>query len=406
MKNLGTVALSGAALLQVASAACCRTNKCLKAVVLAGDDGLADCSAIWIVTVTPSAVTLTETLTVVESAVETALFTETLTETAATETVLFTQTTTTTAATQTDVILETMTVPVTTIVVESATPVTTTSFVYRAQMTARDVAPELPEYATAVCADWDKYLKACSCVGVESLTVTASAVTETITVTAGDAITTTVATLSSTQTDVVTVTETTSATVTDIVSVTESATVTDTVTASEATTVRTTETPTIVVPLTCKPTGSVFRASVSPFHDGSTRWMNVVNNNIVAWQSFAGGSPSATSYTAIWTIDSNGYLELKNPTGNVEVLAAYMSKSATGPSAQVVVRTKSVVEAAVAAGTHERVKVCINPTNNEVIMSALGRSNMLECGNGLYLSRGLTGSDIRSDCHLITPKDS
>ncbi|KAK4643804.1 hypothetical protein QC761_404980 [Podospora bellae-mahoneyi] len=406
MKNFGAVALTGAALLQVGSAACCRSNHCLKAVVLANDDGIADCSANLVVTLTPSAVTLTETLTVIESAVETALFTETSTETASTETVLFTETTTITAATQTSIVLETTTVPVTTTVVESASAVTTTAFVYQQQMTARDVASSLPEYVTDVCADWEKYVKACSCVGIEPSTVTAAAATETVTVTAGDAITTTVATLSTTQTDVITVTETISATATDIVSATELATVTDTVTASETTTVLTTSTPTSVVSLTCKPTGTVFLASVSPFWDGSTRWMNVVNSNIVAWQSFAGGRPSSTSYTAIWTTDSNGYLGLKYTTGNTETLEAYVSKSSTGPSVQVSVRTKSVVEAAVAAGTHERVKACIDPVTNEVYMSGRGKMNILECGNGLYLSSGTTGSDIRSDCHLIKPKDS
>ncbi|KAK4174794.1 hypothetical protein QBC36DRAFT_302520 [Triangularia setosa] len=379
MKNLGIVALSGAVMLQVASAACCRSNKCLKAVVFTGDDGLADCSSNLAVTVTPSAVTLIETLTMIESAMETALFTETSTEIASTETVLFTEATTVTAATQTNVILETTTAPITTTVVESAVPVTTTSFVYQVQVTARDVASDLPDYVTAVCADWDN-----------------------------DAITTTVATLSSTQTDIVTVTETTFSTAPDIVSLTECATVTDIATASETTTVFATSTPTVVAPLTCKPAGTVFRASVSPFYDGSSRWMNVVNNNIIAWQSFgAGVAPNPTDPTSTWTLDSNGHLVLKYVTaGQTEIPAAFMDKSKTGATVQVSMRPKTIVEAAVAAGTYVRVKACIHPITNEVILSGMGRTNMIECGNGLYLSTGTTGTDIRSDCHLIQPKES
>lgn len=341
-------------------------------------------------------------MTVVESAVETVLFTETSTETAATETVLFTDVTTITATTQTDVVSETVTVPVTTTVVQSAAPVTTTAFVYPQTLKVRQAASSIPEYAAEACADWEKYVKACSCAGVEPVTVTASAVTEIVTVTASDAITTTASTLSSTQTDVVTVTETVSSTATDIISLAETVTATETVTASQVTTVSTTATPTSTVSVQCKAPGTSFRAS-TPFYDGSTRWMNVVNSNIIAWQSFAGGQPAVNAPTATWVVDDNGYLELRNVNaGQSEVLVAIMSTQPTGESAQVTVRAKSVANAAVAAGTSVRVQACITQAN-ELRMQARGRANILECGNGLYLSRGVTGLDIRSDCHLLTP---
>ncbi|KAK4224089.1 hypothetical protein QBC38DRAFT_486253 [Podospora fimiseda] len=405
MKNWGFATLSGTALLQLASAACCRSNRCLNAVISA-PAGLADCSANLVVTVTPSATALTETLTVVESAIETILFTEILTETAAIETLLFTDVTTVTASTQTNIVSETVTVPVhvTTTIVESATPVITTAFVYPNSQTlvARQVdsTSSIPEYVTQVCADWEKYIKACGCAGIKPAIITASLLTETITVTASNAITTT---LSSTQTDTVTVTETTSATTTNIDSVIETTTTTETLTASQTTTISTTSTPTSIVSVQCQSPGISFRAS-TPFWDGSTRWMNVVNSNIVAWQSFANGVPVVNAPTATWVMDNDGYLELRNIiAGQSEVLVAVMATASTGESAQVIVRGKSIANAQIAAGTHVRVKACVTAEGNELRIQARGKNNVLECGNGLYLSSGVTGKDIRSDCHLLTP---
>ncbi|KAK4463675.1 hypothetical protein QBC42DRAFT_337495 [Cladorrhinum samala] len=401
MKNLGVVALSGAAMLHLASAACCRANQCLKAVVDAG--GLADCSAkLPVVTVTPSAVTLTETLTAVESAVETALFTETLTETAATETVLFTELTTITAATQTDMVSETVTVPVTTTVVSTAAPVTTTVFVYppaqRVRRAASSGSRSIPYYAAEACADWEKYVKACGCAGVEPATITVSAVTERVTVTASDAITTTASTLSLTQTDVVTLTETVSSTATDIISLAETVAATETVTASPITTVTTTVTSAPpLVSVQCKAT-NVFR-----FYDSSSRWMvaNTVTN-VIEWQTTINGMSPVNLPVGMWTIDPSGYLELRySNNAQTEALVPVVSAGLTDDSAQVTLKPKSSANDEVAAGSSVKVQACVPEGDVYLRMQAAGRTNIVDCGNTLYLSKDATGSDVGPDCHLL-----
>ena len=132
--------------------------------------------------------------------------------------------------------------------------------------------------------------------------------------------------------------------------------------------------------------------------------MNVVNSNIVAWQTFGGNlPPAANAPTVTWVVDDDGYLELRNVNpGQSEVLAAIMATQPTGESAQVTVRARFTANAVIAAGTHVRVQACITPANG-LRMQARGRGNIPECGNGLYLSEGVTGKDIRSDCHLLTP---
>jgi hypothetical protein len=102
-------------------------------------------------------------------------------------------------------------------------------------------------------------------------------------------------------------------------------------------------------------------------------------------------------------LDSNGYLELTSVIGTAtSVLAAYVDLSKTGASVAVLMKAKTDVEAGVAAGTWARVKGCVSPATNEVTLSANGRSNILSCGNSLYLSTG-DGSDYRSDCARLFP---
>ncbi|KAL2131371.1 hypothetical protein VTI74DRAFT_5182 [Chaetomium olivicolor] len=412
MKNLGLVALSGAALLQVATAACCRSNTCLKAVALQEDVGIADCSSNLAVTVTPSAVTVTETATVIESAIETALFTETTTEIASTETLLFTETTTITVSTETNTVGGTITVPYTTTVFATAAPVTTTSYVYQTFVKARQVAETfLPKYATASCADWNMYVKACKCAGVEPTTVTAEPATSTVTVPADDAVTTTVGTVSNTQTDTVYVTETISLTATNAAMVIETVTVTETATESVASTVQATQTPSVIIPLACRPTGEAWRAS-NLVADGSVRWMNAVNaNTIIAWQSFASiPAPGTTSaQTSVWTVN-NGFLEHKYTVGsNSEIMVAYMETTTTAANAATVMvklKSRSAVEAGVAAGTMEKVRACVGAGDNKLRMTSRGRSNILTCGNALVLSTNTDGKDYRSDCQLLSPSVS
>lgn len=133
---------------------------------------------------TAAASTYTETATLIQSAVDTVLYTETVTETASTETLVFTETKTVTAATQTDIVTEVVTVPVTTTLIEVLPTVVSTSTVYQnAPLKARDTVEHssLPSYASADCVDWNQYTKACKCVGVEATTITASPAVETVT---------------------------------------------------------------------------------------------------------------------------------------------------------------------------------------------------------------------------------
>jgi hypothetical protein len=409
MKNLGLVALSGAALLQVATAACCRSNTCLKAVALQKHDGIADCSSNLAVTVTPSAVTVTETATVIQSAVETALFTETTTEIASTETLFYTETTTITASTQTNTVGETVTVPYTTTVFATAAPVTTTSYIYETFVKARQAAETtLPEYATAFCDDWNMYAKACKCAGVEPTTVTAEPATTTVTVPADDAITTTVGTVSSTQTNTVYATVTTSVTATNAAMVTETITITEAATQFLASTVQATQTPSVIIPLACRPTGEPWRAS-NPVADGSTRWMNAISGSgIIAWQSFSSipAAGSVGAQTSVWTVN-NGFLEHRYIVGSDnQVMVAYMETTATAATVRVQLKSRSAVEAGVAAGTMEKVRACVGAGDNKLRLTSRGRSNILTCGNALMLSTTADGKDYRSDCELLNPSVS
>ncbi|KAK3398286.1 hypothetical protein B0T20DRAFT_204001 [Sordaria brevicollis] len=444
MRNFGVVALSGAALLQVASASCCRNNSCFKAVAMAENEGVEDCKANLIVTVTPSAPeasTVTETVTLVQSAVDTVLFTETTTEIASTETRILTETTTVTGATETNFLTEIVTVPYTTTVVSLLPEVTSTATSYQDDIltmkkvkardtltfiseadplptsseastsevsTSADTFPALPTYASLVCADWAKYSKACKCVGVTATTVTLPAASappiETVTVTASDALTTVVSTLSSTVTDIISVTETVSDTETSTIGATELITATATLTTSAPVeTVVSTSTAVSVVPLTCRPRNIPFRAS-TPFPDGSTRWMNSVSNTIVAWQSFASGTTGSGLYSSTWQVDANGMLEQVNVLpGQTQVLAMYVDATRTLETAQVLVRARSEVEAAVDQGRWARVKGCVNAATGELTMSTVReRRNILSCGNGLYMSSG-DGKDVRSDCLVLRP---
>lgn len=376
-----------------------------------------DCKSNLIVTVTPSASTYTETVTLVQSAVDTVLFTETTTEIALTETRILTEVITVTSATETDFLTETVTVPYTTTLISLLPEVTSTSTAYqnpfdietfklKARVTQIEEANPLPTYATADCADWSQYSKACKCIGVTTSTITASvAAVETVTVTASDALTTVVATLSTTYTDIISVTKTVSDTETETIGATDLITATTTLTISAVETATSTSTPVSVVPLVCKPRGLSFRAH-NPFPDGSTRWMNIAGNTVIAWQSFSGVPVpgSASALTSTWVLDSNGYLELAQPvTGQTSVYAAYVLVSDKGATVSVRPKLKADVEAGVAAGTMQRVKGCVNAGTGQLTLSANGRGNMLSCGNGLYLSTGTDGKDVRSDCVYLAP---
>jgi hypothetical protein len=133
--------------------------------------------------------------------------------------------------------------------------------------------------------------------------------------------------------------------------------------------------------------------------------MNVVNMMNVAWQTgVQPGTTGPSTYSYTWTLDSNGYLELANKIGAAtSVLAPYVDLTAAqAPSMQIRTQPRTVVEAAVAAGTYARLSGCVNAATNEVYLSGAGRSNILLCGNTFFLSNG-TGSDQRVPCTRLFP---
>ena len=341
------------------------------------------------------------------------MVTETRTETASTETLLFTETTTATAGTQTITIAQTATVDVTVTNVQTAATVTTTAWTYEAlsSLKARFTALSVPTYASAACSDWEQYVQACKCAGVTDSTSTLPAVTETVTVSAGDAATSVGSTVAITTTETVSVTATTLATEIATITPTETISTTEIATLSATVVVSQTTTATVVVPQWCQPTGVVFRAS-TPFSDGSTRYLDVLEFSSktpdCAWQAFPGtpfGDPDA--YASMWRLDAGGYLELAQVLDSqTSILVPYISLSDTAASVELTTKAKSDVLAGVEAGTYARVQGCIDPATKKVSLSGAGRSNLLACGNGAYLSSG-SGSDTPYgkvySCDIISP---
>ncbi|KAK3399830.1 hypothetical protein B0T20DRAFT_477665 [Sordaria brevicollis] len=423
MKTLGLYALSGATLLQGVSAACCRSNKCLKAIALA-DNGLVDYSAnIGTVTVTSTAAatTLTETVTttldqVTEFTSTTLnLFTETTTETALTETLFYTETVTSTGPVQTDTVTRTLTQTITATSTKLAPRVTSTTTSYlpepsvlkvKARQTVGAAPSTLPEYASADCADWTKYLKACKCAGVKltTITVTVSAPVETETVTMtipGEEVTITVPmTVSSTQTAIVTATATDATTVTETVTyLPDGFTVTETVTATSTTTAIITSTPTTVVPLTCQPTGYNFQVSTPdlamPIYE---LWLYVNSNAQPLWPSYdASSGPPKISYT-VFSVDNNGHVQARGFDGDL-----YVPVDSAAASLPVKVGNRVTVDAGVAAGTMARIKGCVDADTGGFTVSVNGRQNLLHCNDArAYISSG-NGADLNKGCVQATP---
>jgi hypothetical protein len=93
--------------------------------------------------------------------------------------------------------------------------------------------------------------------------------------------------------------------------------------------------------------GVNFRASDSPFPDGTTRVMDVVNQNAVAWKIFSANPPAANLATSTWVLDPDGYLQLAAPlsTGSL-VLATYVSPGTTASSIRVQMMAKPSLDTA------------------------------------------------------------
>ncbi|KAJ3574957.1 hypothetical protein NPX13_g4201 [Xylaria arbuscula] len=405
MKNCAAVVLTGLALLQSAAALCCRNDLCLRAVVDPAHDGAADCSDNLVVTVTPPVSTVTKTTTAVIDTVSSAVARYSEVKIALNRTIVVTLSTQSTATTQTTILTAFTTVPATVTVTETVATVTTTANIYQNPLTllkGRGVssvpAGLLPPYASSVCESWEQYENACRCAGVTATTVTAPAVVTTVTVPASSTITSVVSTVTRTIIDTVLTTSTTSTTTTDTLLLTASATSTETDTVTSTTTALATTTATSVVERQCKARGVSFRVS-TPFPDGTTRFFDVVGGSIPAWQTFPTNPSQSNLDVSTWALDSDGFWTLP-ATGSV-LYINLATTGATGTSGSANVGTRAVVEAGVAAGNFVKVQGCIDPNTNEVFMSAYRRTNILSCGNGLYLTS--TTSGLGTNCYVLTP---
>ncbi|KAK3399803.1 hypothetical protein B0T20DRAFT_169295 [Sordaria brevicollis] len=425
---------SGLAWLNLASAACCRSNKCLKAIVQ-NENGVDDCAAALVETVIVVGTTVTEVNTVTATEYATVLGTEIVTETestiAATETVFFTESSSVTLGTETislrttettiastETVFETVTLPAPTF--EKKRDVDTLTFVEPTSSAPAESAPPqssptLPAYALD-CPSFDKYKSACKCVGGEIITVTepmpVSIVTveETTTVFASVA-----ATVTTTETELVSLTATTSATTTVLVEDVETVTATQTDVVSITTTITAVETATLApepVQPVCKINTDAFR--VTDKYNGNDLYIyaNMLNalSGGVNWQP----APASTSPTVQnkynLGIDSEGYLYLHDGVLPYSYKYYFYVQQTPGFSGsvwpQVGIEASIKNSVAQAPDRISLLKACVNPAKGELTMQdSFGRKNILWCGNQLWLSNGV-GEDVNrgSPCQQMFPK--
>ncbi|CAP65083.1 uncharacterized protein PODANS_5_6710 [Podospora anserina S mat+] len=411
----GVTLLSAFGWLQLASAGCCRSNKCLQDITNPLFDGPQDCLSLLAVTITPEASTVTETVTEVPtmSWVETVVFTETVTSILVTETELQTVDITTTADTETVVVTVTKTIVATDTSLQTlTTTVAPASTRIYARAAETELSPSMPSYATANCPSWEKYVKACKCAGVTATTITAegpSATTLTSTFTDTAAIISVPTTISIITTVVesavttVTDTETSTALVTDTVSSTLTVDTPSTVTITQ------TVVETVSPQASCKPGPQVFKAfaleaGTTPVYYIYANLLNGLTGGI-SWQGPSSSTAASVQNKYIWSIDQNGYLGLAyNVPPYTYSYTAYMSTASPG-SNWPQVNTASSVDAQIAGGAAiSKIKGCINSLTGELTLSVAGRKNILWCGQQMWMSAGL-GEDInRGTCIQMFPK--
>ncbi|KAK4172183.1 hypothetical protein QBC36DRAFT_390617 [Triangularia setosa] len=384
----GLTLLSAFAWLQIASAACCRSNKCFKAIANPLVNGQQDCSSlIETLTVTAYVTTITETATetptVYATLVETDISTETVSSTIATETLLNTVSTAVTAATTTQrsVVRVTRAYDTVTVFVTSTTTILASAETGIAERAAdTELATSsgiptsyIPSYASAHCPSWDKYVSACECAGVTQETLTASPSTATVTVTFTEsAVPITISvptTISTTATIVELITATETGTRTNIASLT--ATVSTTVTQNvlviglTTTVTSTIIQTTVVTPVeTCKSNVGNFQAVATQYANTERYVFAQLNNGMAGLYGASGVNPD--SYR-------DGYL----------ATIAWVNPGTTG-TMPLQVRTGA------------EVKGCVNSVTG-------GKKNILICGTSVYLSTG-DGSETGLTCTRMYPK--
>lgn len=403
-------------------------------------DGVQDCSSLLVLTVTPEAGTVTETVTVVPTeyatAVDTAVLTETVTTTASTETQLVTLGATVTAATQTDVVTVTTTVLATQTDVVTVTTTEgsegSTRILPRADTlsappaeaetpsaTGAAATPAVPAYATADCPSWNQYVLACKCAGVTPTTVTADAPDAT-TITVSDTVTAVTvdvpSTVTTTETVIVSVTATTAATEVDTVSLTATIALTETATVSSTVTVTSTTTQTVQPQATCRPGSEVgaFRVTATEWNASPYFLYANMVNGLVGGLNWNVGSLSTSPNIQskyLYKVDADGYLALAyNIPPYTYEYVAYISPPTTSAEAsawpQMITRASG--EAQIANGGRiAKIKACVNSVTGELTLDAAGRKNILYCGGQLWMAFG-DGADVNrgAPCVKMYPKVS
>ncbi|VBB79530.1 Putative protein of unknown function [Podospora comata] len=423
----GLAFVSAFGLLQLASAACCRTNKCFKAVADPLVDGLQDCSlALEIVTVTPQVTTVTETVTEVPtqyvSVVETDATTATVYSTVETQTLLNTiSTTVTCTTTQHSLVYVTHAYNTVTVLVTSTTtvlPSAATQIVARSAdtdlaPTSGTLAPSIPSYASAHCPSWEKYISVCKCAGATQETIIVSPSAATMTVTFTDSVAATTipipVTLSTTTTviDEVTTTEYNTQTETASVTATAVTTVTGNVLVmGSTTTVTSTITSTVVAPAERCSNVANFNAVATDSANSQRYLFSQLNNGMAGlygsmdWAS-APVEPVIDVYKMYkWVLDEEGYLATLYLVGQ----STYKVSAWVSPGSAASVRLQARTGAEYSPANYIRVKGCVSTATGELTLDVGGRKSILLCGNNqVFLSSG-DGSDTGLSCTRMYPR--
>ncbi|KAK3484988.1 uncharacterized protein B0T23DRAFT_53804 [Neurospora hispaniola] len=409
---------SGFAWLNLASAACCRSNKCLKAIVL-NQHGIDDCASVFVETVSAPARIVTETVTVSSTQYATVLGTEIVTEiestTAATETVFFTESSSVTAGTETviqlttettiastETVFQTITVPAPT---EKKRDIDTLTFVEPTSSAPVEPAPvqsspALPEYALD-CPSFNKYKSACKCIGAEIVTVTVPVPISTVTVEETTTVSASVAaTVTTTETELVSVTATASTTVTAVVDDVETVTATQTDVVSFTATVTAIETATLApepVQPVCQINTGAFRAMTTFNNNDLYMYANMLNGLTggLVWQTGSTNPSPAIQPRYNFALDSEGSLYLHDKIAPYTYTYYVYISTANSGSNWPQVNTKESIESAIAQGGRiSKIKGCVNPATGELtLQDSIGRQNILWCGSQVWLSAGL-GEDV------------